>query len=93
MIRYKPDITGCRMGPDKLRPTNMKNKVLHVCNRIVMITDQRQKVFIDNPDDYGFQDGMPCPTPHKIRHKESGKKFSQRRTMGKTHSPVKKLGC
>jgi hypothetical protein len=44
----------------------MKKKVRHVCNGIVMITDQRRKGFIDNLEDYGFQDGMPCPASHKI---------------------------
>jgi hypothetical protein len=55
MIRHEPDATVCRMVPDELKPTN-----------IVMITDQKQKGFIDNPEDYVFKDGMPCPTPHII---------------------------
>jgi hypothetical protein len=66
MIIHDPDATGCRIVTDQLKPKNMKSKILHVLNRIVMITNQTRIGFIDNPKDYPFKEGMPCPTTHKI---------------------------
>jgi hypothetical protein len=66
MIRHDPDATGCRIVKDHLKPTNMKSKILHERNGIVMITNQTRRGFIDNPEDYAFKEGMPCPTTHKI---------------------------
>jgi hypothetical protein len=44
----------------------MKRKVLHVQKGIVMIAEQGCKGLINDLEDYGFEEGMPCPTPHKI---------------------------
>jgi hypothetical protein len=66
MIRHEPDATGCRIVKDQLKPTNMKSKILHVQNGIVYITNQTRRGFIDDPEDYAFKEGMPCPTTHKI---------------------------
>jgi hypothetical protein len=66
MIRHDPDATGCRIVKDHLKPTHMKSKTLHVRNRIIMITNQTRSGFIDDPEDYAFKEGMPCPTTHKI---------------------------
>jgi hypothetical protein len=51
---------------DELKPKNMKSKILHVRNGIVMITNQTRSRFIGDPEDYAFKEGMPCPTTHKI---------------------------
>jgi hypothetical protein len=66
MIRHNPDATGCRIVTDELKPKNMKSKILHVQNGIVMITNQTRSGFIDDPEDYPFKEGMPCQTTHKI---------------------------
>jgi hypothetical protein len=66
MIRHKSDATGCRVVEDQLKPTNMKRQILHVRNRIVYITNQTRRGFIDDPDNYAFKEGMPCQTTHKI---------------------------
>jgi hypothetical protein len=66
MIRHEPDATGCWMVPKAQRPINMKRKVLHVKKGIVMIAEQGCKGLINDLEDYGFEEGMPCPTPHKI---------------------------
>jgi hypothetical protein len=44
----------------------MKRQILHVRNGIVYITNQTRRGFIDDPEDYAFKEGMPCPTTHKI---------------------------
>jgi hypothetical protein len=31
-----------------------------------MITDQKRREFIDDPQDFKLKDDMPCPTTHKI---------------------------
>jgi hypothetical protein len=64
MIRHDPDTTGCRIVTNQLKPNNMKSKILHVQNRIIMITNQIRSGFIDDPEDYAFKEGMPCPTPN-----------------------------
>jgi hypothetical protein len=66
MIRHEPDATGCRIVTDKLKPKNIKSKILHVQNGIIMITNQKRSGFIDDPEDYAFKDSMQCPTTHKI---------------------------
>jgi hypothetical protein len=66
MIRHEPDATGCRIVMDELKPKNTKNKILHVCNGIFIITNQKQSGFMDDQEDYAFKDGMPCPSTHKI---------------------------
>jgi hypothetical protein len=42
MIRNKPDSTGCRIVANELKPKNMKSKILHVRNGIVLIQDRRK---------------------------------------------------
>jgi hypothetical protein len=66
MIRHEPNTKECRIGEDQLKPTNLKRQILHVQNGIVYITNQIRRGFIDDPDDYAFKEGMPCPTTHKI---------------------------
>jgi hypothetical protein len=66
MIRHNPDATGCRIVTDELKPKNMKSKILHMRNGIVMITNQKRSGFIDDPEDNAFKEGIPCQTTHKI---------------------------
>jgi hypothetical protein len=66
MIRHKPNAKECRVVEDLLKPTNMKRQILHIRNGIVYITNQTRRGFIDDPDDYAFNESMPCPTTHKI---------------------------
>jgi hypothetical protein len=66
MISHEPNAKECRVVEDQLKPTNMKRQILHVRNGIVYITNQTRRGFIDDPDDYAFKEGMPCPTTHKI---------------------------
>jgi hypothetical protein len=44
----------------------MSKHILHVQNGIVCITNQTRRGFKNDPDDYAFKEGMPCPTTHKI---------------------------
>jgi hypothetical protein len=74
MIRHEPDATGCRVVQDHMKPTNMRSQILHVQNGIVYITNQTRRGFIDDPDDYAFKEGMPCPTTHKILARQGFRK-------------------
>jgi hypothetical protein len=62
MTRHSPDATGCRIVTEELKPKKMKSKILHLQNGIVMITNQTRSGFIDDPEDYAFNEGMLCPT-------------------------------
>jgi hypothetical protein len=49
-----------------MKPTNMRSQILHVQNRIIYITNQTRRGFIEDTDDYAFKEGMTCPNTHKI---------------------------
>jgi hypothetical protein len=66
MIRHEPNAKECRVVEDQLKPTNMKRQIINVRNGIVYITNQTRRGFIDEPDDFALEEGMPCPTTHKI---------------------------
>jgi hypothetical protein len=66
MIRHEQNAKECRIVEDQLKSTNLKRQVLHVQNGIFYITKQIRQGFNDDPDDYAFKKGMPCPTTHKI---------------------------
>jgi hypothetical protein len=66
MIRHEPDATVCRVVQDHLKPTNIKRQILHIRNGILYITNRTRRVFIDDPYNYAFKEGMPCQTTHKI---------------------------
>jgi hypothetical protein len=84
MIRHNPDATGCRIVTDELKPKNMKSKILHVQNGIVMITNQtRRDSLTIQRTTHSRRECHAKPHIKYSHHKDSGRKSSRKHT---THS-------